>query len=126
MTGRRKSLFVSVWSGTFTVNRQLDQLSAACLTSSRPGSTSTSGLALLLASTPHQFTGLITIGRILFMFNLAIFLATVAGITMRFVMDPGTLQKSLMHPTEALSSSTAILSGKVTRIDEACCAKLSC
>ena len=28
MPGRRKSLFVSVWSSTFTVNRQLDQLSS--------------------------------------------------------------------------------------------------
>lgn len=60
-------------------------------------------------STPHQFRGLETIGKIIFLFNLVIFLALSATISARFILNPGTLQKSLMHPTEALFFPTFFL-----------------
>lgn len=69
---------------------------------------STGGIALLLASTPHRFPGLTTIGKVVFIFDLVIFLALIAAITARFIILPGSLQKSLMHPTEALFVPTAV------------------
>ncbi|EMC97870.1 hypothetical protein BAUCODRAFT_146479 [Baudoinia panamericana UAMH 10762] len=70
---------------------------------------STGGIALLLASTPHRFTGLTTIGKIFYIFDLVIFVCLVAGIIARFTLAPGSLQKSLLHPTEALFVPTAFL-----------------
>lgn len=63
---------------------------------------STGGIALLLAATPHRFTGLETIGKIVFLFDLVLFLTICAGISIRFIMKPERLTKSLLHPTEAL------------------------
>ncbi|CAK1359030.1 Malic acid transport protein [Cercospora beticola] len=63
---------------------------------------STGGIALLLRATPHQFAGLITIGKVVYVFDIVIFLLLCSGIAARFILHPGTLRKSLMHPTEAL------------------------
>ncbi|KAM3422389.1 hypothetical protein BST61_g2743 [Cercospora zeina] len=63
---------------------------------------STGGIALLLHATPHQFHGLYTIGKIVYVFDIVVFLLLCSGITARFVLYPGTLRASLMHPTEAL------------------------
>lgn len=77
---------------------------------------STGGLAVLLDRTPHKFRGLITIGTIVFIFNLALFLCLVTAITIRFLLNPNALRRSLIHPTESLffpcfwlSMSTIIL-----------------
>ncbi|PPJ59790.1 hypothetical protein CBER1_04369 [Cercospora berteroae] len=63
---------------------------------------STGGIALLLHATPHQFAGLITIGKVVYILDIVIFLLLCSGIAARFILYPGTLRKSLMHPTEAL------------------------
>ncbi|KAF2214496.1 hypothetical protein CERZMDRAFT_110779 [Cercospora zeae-maydis SCOH1-5] len=63
---------------------------------------STGGIALLLHATPHQFHGLRTIGKVVYIFDLVVFLSLCSGITARFILYPGTLRASLMHPTEAL------------------------
>lgn len=70
---------------------------------------STGGIALLLHSTPHRFPGLTTIGKVVFVFDIVVFLCIVAGITTRFTLAPGSLQKSMLHPTEALFFPTAWL-----------------
>ncbi|CAK3788106.1 malic acid transport [Lecanosticta acicola] len=67
---------------------------------------STGGIALLLTATPHRFRGLETLGKIAFLFDLVIFFVVCAGIAARFIMNPGSFQKSLVHPTEALFFAT--------------------
>jgi C4-dicarboxylate transporter/malic acid transport protein len=63
---------------------------------------STGSIALLLHTTPHQFAGLVTIGKIVYILDLVIFILLCAGISARFLMYPGTFKKSLSHPTESL------------------------
>ena len=63
---------------------------------------STGGIALLLRSTLRRFPGLTIIGEIFFLFDLPVFLCLCAAITARFLTNAGTLNRSLMHPTEAL------------------------
>lgn len=63
---------------------------------------STGGIALLLAVTPHRFRGLTTIGTVVFVFDLVIFLILTVAILARFVMFPGTFINSIYHPTESL------------------------
>jgi len=70
---------------------------------------STGGIALLINSTPHRFPGLTTIGKVVFVFDLVIFLCLVAAITARFIIAPGSLRNSLTHPTETLFFPTAWL-----------------
>lgn len=70
---------------------------------------STGGLALLLGSTPHQFTGLNTIGKVVFIWDLTVYLAVVAGLSYRFITRPGSLKQSLLHPTESLFFGTFLL-----------------
>ena len=74
---------------------------------------STGGIALVLSGTPHSFNGLDAIGKIFFIFELVIFVVCVAAITARFVLNPGTLKNSLIHPTEALFTPTLLLSCKM-------------
>jgi C4-dicarboxylate transporter/malic acid transport protein len=71
---------------------------------------STGGLALLLSSQPHTFTGLHTIGKIVFLFDLLILVLITAAITFRFLHFPGTFKSSLTHPTESLFFATSLLS----------------
>jgi C4-dicarboxylate transporter/malic acid transport protein len=63
---------------------------------------STGGIALLLAQTPHRFTGLDTIGTIFFVFDLSLFVTFCAIICMRFILFPRSFVASLSHPTESL------------------------
>lgn len=63
---------------------------------------STGGIALVIASTPHRFSGLTTIGTIVFIFDLVLFILITLGISTRFILFRGTLYKSLRHPTESL------------------------
>ncbi|QIW98636.1 hypothetical protein AMS68_004154 [Peltaster fructicola] len=70
---------------------------------------STGGLGLLLHSAPYQFRGLETIGKIVFIFDLVIFVALCFGITYRFVSRPGSLRLALTHPTESLFFPTFLL-----------------
>lgn len=71
---------------------------------------STGGLALLLSSQPHTFTGLHTIGKVVYLFDLVVFTLVTAAITFRFWRYPKTLKNSLNHPTESLFFATSLLS----------------
>ncbi|OJJ30884.1 hypothetical protein ASPWEDRAFT_119067 [Aspergillus wentii DTO 134E9] len=72
-------------------------------------SMSTGGIALLLHQTPHQFTGLQTIGKIFFIFNLVLFLSICTAMVIRFTSDPSSLKASLQDPNESHFLATAIL-----------------
>ncbi|KAF7558835.1 hypothetical protein G7046_g5330 [Stylonectria norvegica] len=71
---------------------------------------STGGIGLLLNSTPHQFPGLRTIGKVFFVLTLILFACLVVGITIRFARTPPALRASLMHPTESLFFPCFLLS----------------
>ncbi|KAI1125162.1 voltage-dependent anion channel [Nemania abortiva] len=73
---------------------------------------STGGLALLLADETQGFTfrGLQTIGKVVYVLDLVIFTLVASAITYRFVKFPGTLKKSVVHPTEGLFLGTSTLS----------------
>lgn len=71
---------------------------------------STGGIAALLSSQPHSFRGLKTIGTVVYIFDLVLFVLLVISISTRFIMYPGSLSKSLRHPSEALFFSAFWLS----------------
>lgn len=72
---------------------------------------STGGIALLLAVTPHTFPGLKTIGKIVFVFDLTLFLLLSTLILARFIMFPGTFTHSVYHPTESLFIPVCVSNG---------------
>jgi C4-dicarboxylate transporter/malic acid transport protein len=61
---------------------------------------STGGLALALALTPHQFRGLYTIGLILFLFNIALFILLCCCMAARIILHPRHVSNVLRHPGE--------------------------
>ena len=63
---------------------------------------STGGISNLLKQQPHQFDGLTTIGKIIFIFFIVLLVFNMTMISMRFILNPGTLKSSLTHPTESL------------------------
>ncbi|MCJ1377207.1 hypothetical protein MMC17_000299 [Xylographa soralifera] len=71
---------------------------------------STGGIALLLAEQPHTFRGLMTIGKVVFIFDLVLFILLFTAISIRFIRFPGTLSSSLHHQTESLFFPTLMLS----------------
>ncbi|OIW23560.1 C4-dicarboxylate transporter/malic acid transport protein [Coniochaeta ligniaria NRRL 30616] len=73
-------------------------------------SMSTSGIALVLALTPHRFTGLDIIGLVIFLTDLVFFTFTTVAITLRFVFHRHTFRKAMTHPMEALFIPTFFLS----------------
>ncbi|KAB5525645.1 voltage-dependent anion channel [Coniochaeta sp. 2T2.1] len=73
-------------------------------------SMSTSGIALVLALTPHRFRGLDVIGLVIFLLDLVFFLFITAAITLRFTLHRRTFRKALTHPMEALFIPTFFLS----------------
>ena len=62
----------------------------------------TGSLAVVLAQTPNRFTGLTSIGKIVFITDLVLFLLFTTTIAIRFIMRPSTLSRSLHHPQESL------------------------
>lgn len=72
----------------------------------------TGGLALLLSEQTQafHFRGLQTIGKVVYVFDLAVFTAVTAALVYRFVKFPGTLRSSVTHPTEGLFLGTSTLS----------------
>lgn len=72
--------------------------------------TATGGLALVFKVTPHRFKGLDTIGEIVFLFDLVCFSLITIGITIRFILFPGTLSASLRNTSESLLFPTFWLS----------------
>lgn len=71
---------------------------------------STGGIALLLGSQPHTFRSLRTIGKVVYIFDLVIFITIVALISLRFAREPTSFMRSVKHPTESLLIPTSMLS----------------
>ncbi|CEI62202.1 hypothetical protein FVEN_g10299 [Fusarium venenatum] len=71
---------------------------------------STGGLSLLLYAQPHQFTGLRTIGLVMYIINLIIFTSVSVAMASRFLLHQGTFVKSLTHPREGFFVPTCLLS----------------
>lgn len=92
------------------VMRRLQQFTWANFTCTQ----STGGIAILLSETPKQFYGLQTIGIVIFIFNLVLFLLFTAAITTRFVRTPGggggALRQSLTQSPEAYFAGSFWLS----------------
>ncbi|KAM0716473.1 hypothetical protein Q7P37_007918 [Cladosporium fusiforme] len=63
---------------------------------------STGAIALLLASTPNTFPGLMTIGKIFFIFNLALFAIFNLAMLLRAYWFPRRFLASFVHPVEGL------------------------
>ncbi|KAL2801211.1 voltage-dependent anion channel [Aspergillus keveii] len=72
-------------------------------------SMATGGIAVLLYNTPHQFTGLETIGKIIYIFNLVLFLTISLCLIIRFSSRRSALRESLQHPNETHFLGTAPL-----------------
>ncbi|KAM0715739.1 hypothetical protein Q7P37_008253 [Cladosporium fusiforme] len=70
----------------------------------------TGGIATLLNAQPNQFTGLKTIGKVVFIYDLVLFVAFTAMISARFIMFGGTFALAVTHPTESLFVPTFFLS----------------
>ena len=70
---------------------------------------STGGLALLIASQPKQFSGLMQIGTAVYSVNLLLFLSITITMIVRFRLYPGTFTKSLKHPREGFFFPTFFL-----------------
>lgn len=62
---------------------------------------STGSLAVVLYQTPHKFNGLLTIGKIVFILDLTLFILYTAIITTRFTLKPNTFRTSLVDPGES-------------------------
>jgi tellurite resistance protein TehA-like permease len=67
---------------------------------------STGALSVVLANTPNKFPGLTTIGEIVFIFDLVIFLLFNGLMITRFILVPRKLTASLHHPVEGLFHGT--------------------
>ena len=70
----------------------------------------TGGIALLLSEQPHTFNGILTIGKIVYIFDLCIFTLLTTLITTRFIRQPWRFKASLTNATESLFLPTFFLS----------------
>ncbi|KAJ5302274.1 hypothetical protein PENANT_c008G09526 [Penicillium antarcticum] len=73
-------------------------------------SMATGGIAVLLYRTPHKFTGLETIGKIIYILNLFLFLAVTTCMILRFVSKRSALKESFQSGHETYFASTCLLS----------------
>ncbi|KAF7593758.1 NAD-dependent malic enzyme, mitochondrial [Aspergillus hancockii] len=69
----------------------------------------TGGIAVLLYNTPHQFTGLETIGKVVYVFNLVLFLSVTCCLAVRFLSKRSALKESFQHPNETHFAGTCLL-----------------
>ncbi|KAH9881863.1 hypothetical protein J1614_001034 [Plenodomus biglobosus] len=67
---------------------------------------STGSLAVVLGNTPNTFTGLQTIGKVVFILDIIMFLLFNGFIITRFILVPRKLFASLHHPVEGLFFGT--------------------
>ncbi|RLL98829.1 hypothetical protein CFD26_106254 [Aspergillus turcosus] len=72
-------------------------------------SMATGGIAVLLSSTPHQFPGLKTIGKVVYILNLVLFLCISACLITRFLTKSSALKESLQEPNESHFVGTCLL-----------------
>ncbi|KAL4984497.1 voltage-dependent anion channel [Aspergillus falconensis] len=63
-------------------------------------SMATGGIAVLLYNTPHQFTGLETIGKIVYICNLVLFVGISFCMSVRFCASPSSVKESFRDPSE--------------------------
>ncbi|KAK2779443.1 hypothetical protein FQN52_002457 [Onygenales sp. PD_12] len=70
----------------------------------------TGGLANVLYSIPYRFHGLDTIGTVVMLINIFLYLCIWALILLRFYYFPYTFRASFLHPTESLFVPAAIVS----------------
>ena len=63
---------------------------------------STGALAILLSMTPNRFPGLTTIGKVVFILDLLLFMVFVVMMIGRFMLVPSSFYHSLHNNTEAL------------------------
>ncbi|KAF2269058.1 hypothetical protein CC78DRAFT_454101 [Lojkania enalia] len=71
---------------------------------------STGGISNLLGAQPHSFSGLRTIGAVVFIVFIVMLAFNCSMITFRFISLRKSLQKSLTHPTESLFFACSWLS----------------
>jgi len=67
---------------------------------------STGAIATLLSQQPYTFTGLKTIGKVVFIIDLVLFVLFSILISLRFHLVKGALRKSLHHPHESFFFGT--------------------
>lgn len=67
---------------------------------------STGALAVVLGKTPNTFPGLHTIGKVVFIFDILLFLLFNGLMITRFILVPRKLPASLHHPVEGLFFGT--------------------
>jgi tellurite resistance protein TehA-like permease len=72
-------------------------------------SMATGGIAVLLSSTPHQFRGLTTIGKVVYILNLVLFLCISGCLTIRFLSKSSALKESFQEPNESHFMGTCLL-----------------
>ncbi|GAM84080.1 hypothetical protein ANO11243_020720 [Dothideomycetidae sp. 11243] len=70
----------------------------------------TGQMANVIAAVPYRFKGLYTIGLVVVLFNIVLFLCNVTLISLRFRLYPGTFWNSMTHPTESLFVPAAVIS----------------
>ncbi|KAL2215711.1 C4-dicarboxylate/malic acid transporter [Thermoascus aurantiacus ATCC 26904] len=62
----------------------------------------TGGIANVLYAVPYRFRGLETIGTVVFLFNIVLYLIIWCLLLLRFYLYPYTFKASFLHPTESL------------------------
>lgn len=70
---------------------------------------SSGGISLLIHVQPYQFTGLRTIGMVVYAINIAIFALTCLAMLARFILYPDTIIKSVKHHREGFMFPTFFL-----------------
>ncbi|KAL1301546.1 hypothetical protein AAFC00_005785 [Neodothiora populina] len=71
---------------------------------------STGGFSLLLSVQPHKFRKLMTLGTIVYIFDLVLFVSLCTAMITRFILYPSSLRRSLTYPNESLFFPTFWLS----------------
>ncbi|KAK8040837.1 amidohydrolase [Apiospora phragmitis] len=77
---------------------------------------STGGIAILLSETPHQFHGLQTLGVVVFILKLVLFVLFCSTMLARFVLHPPMFPRSLTKPPEPFFFGSFLLSVAVSII----------
>lgn len=70
---------------------------------------SSGGISLLIHVQPYQFSGLRTIGTVVYALNIVIFALVCLAMIVRFTLNPRTIIKSVIHPREGFFFPTFFL-----------------
>lgn len=79
-----------------SLRERVDQFTWAWFTCTQ----STGGIAVILSETPNQFSGLQTIGVVVYIFNIVLFLAFIAILLTRWFLTPSKIKESFIKPPE--------------------------